>query len=252
VNVPDGELIDFRSRIKATRWPDKETVDDDSQGVQLATLQKLAQYWAGDYDWRKFEARFNALPQFLTEIDGVDIHFINVRSKHANALPIIITHGWPGSIVEQLKVIEPLTDPAVYGGTPSDAFHVVIPSLPGYGYSGKPRDLGWDPERIARAWTVLMQRLGYAEYVAQGGDWGASVTQRMALLKPPELLGIHSNMAGTVPDDIISVVTTGPTPPALSPEEQHAFDQLHDFYTKHIAYALEMSTRPQTLYGTVD
>jgi len=252
VNFPEAALVDLRSRIKATRWPERETVADDSQGVQLTTIQALARYWMSDYDWRKCEATLNALPQFTTEIGGIDIHFIHVRSKHENALPIIVTHGWPGSIIEQLKIIEPLTDPSADGASGSDAFDVVIPSIPGYGFSAKPATTGWDPVRIASVWIELMQRLGYTKYVAQGGDWGAAITQQMALQKPAGLLGIHSNMPGTVPDDVIKVVTTGPPPIGLSADEQLAYEQLHDFYTKHLAYAVEMGTRPQTLYGLSD
>ncbi|PRX26501.1 pimeloyl-ACP methyl ester carboxylesterase [Paraburkholderia sp. BL18I3N2] len=253
VHAPESQLIELKSRIKATRWPDRETVTDASQGVQLATMQKLARYWVSGYDWRKVEARLNALPQFVTEIDGVDIHFIHVRSKDANALPVIVTHGWPGSIIEQLKIIGPLTNPTAHGGSASDAFDVVIPSLPGYGFSGKPTATGWDPVRIARAWVVLMKRLGYTRYVAQGGDWGNAVTEQMALLAPPELLGIHTNMPATVPDDIAQALKLGePAPAGLSPDEKHAFDQLDYFYKHGLGYALEMANRPQTLYGIED
>ena len=253
VRVPESQLFDLRRRIKATRWPERETVTDASQGVQLATMQKVAHYWSTDYNWRKVEARLNALPQFVTEIDGLDIHFIHVRSKHQNALPIIVTHGWPGSIIEQLKIIDPLTNPTAHGGAASDAFDVVIPSLPGYGFSGKPTATGWDPARIARAWVVLMQRLGYTRYVAQGGDWGNAVTEQMALLTPPGLLGIHTNMPATVPDNIASALKFGdPAPAGLSPDEQHAFDQLDFFYRHGLGYAQEMAGRPQTLYGIED
>ena len=216
VNVPQKALDDLRRRIAATKWPERETVTDSSQGVQLATMQALARYWETDYDWRKVEARLNALPQFITTIDGVDIHFIHVRSKHPNALPLIVTHGWPGSIIEQLKIIEPLTNPTAHGGSASDAFDVVIPSLPGYGFSGKPTTTGWDPVRIARAWVVLMKRLGYTRFVAQGGDWGNAVTEQMALLAPPELIGIHTNMPATVPDDIAKALQSG-EPAAVRP-----------------------------------
>jgi pimeloyl-ACP methyl ester carboxylesterase len=253
VNVPAAELTELRRRIKATRWPEQETVNDASQGVQLATTQALADYWATQYDWRKCETRLNALPHFITEIDGLDIHFIHVRSKHENALPMIVTHGWPGSIIEQLKIIEPLTDPTAHGGTASDAFHLVIPSLPGYGFSGKPSQPGWNPVRIARAWATLMQRLGYTQYVAQGGDWGNAISEIMALQQPSGLLGIHTNMAATVPPDVSRALAMGGPPPAsLSPDEKHAWDQLADFYKNGLGYALEMNNRPQTLYGIVD
>ncbi|GAB7542918.1 epoxide hydrolase family protein [Cupriavidus sp. 8B] len=253
VHVPESQLIELQRRIKATRWPGRETVTDASQGVRLATMQKLARYWDTDYDWRKVEARLNALPQFITEIDGLDIHFVHVRSKHQNALPVIVTHGWPGSIIEQLKIIDPLTDPTAHGGTASDAFDVVIPSLPGYGFSGKPTTTGWDPARIARAWVVLMKRLGYTRYVAQGGDWGNAVTEQMALLAPPELLGIHTNMPATVPDNIAEALKFGkPAPADLSADERHAYDQLDFFYKHGLGYAQEMANRPQTLYGIED
>jgi pimeloyl-ACP methyl ester carboxylesterase len=253
VKFPDADLVDLRRRIAATRWPTKETVSDATQGVQLATMQKLAKYWETSYDWRKVEARLNALPQFVTTIDGVDIHFIHVRSKHAGALPVIITHGWPGSIIEQLKVIGPLTDPTAYGGTENDAFDVVIPSLPGYGFSGKPTVPGWDPNHIASAWIVLMKRLGYERFVAQGGDWGNSVTELMALQAPPELLGIHTNMAATVPAEIEKALQSGAAPPhALSADEKRAWDQLDFFYKHGLGYAEEMAGRPQTLYALED
>ncbi|MBP2296257.1 epoxide hydrolase family protein [Azospirillum rugosum] len=253
VEVPDEALTDLRRRIAATRWPDPETVKDDSQGVRLATMQKLAQYWQTSHDWRKVEARLNALPQFVTEIDGLPIHFIHVRSKHGNALPMIVTHGWPGSIIEQMKIIDPLTNPTAHGGSASDAFHLVIPSLPGYGFSGKPTEPGWTPDRIARAWATLMQRLGYTRYVAQGGDWGNAVSEIMALQQPPGLLGIHTNMAATVPANVSKALAVGGPPPAgLSSEEKRAWDQLDDFYKKGLGYAIEMNNRPQTLYGLVD
>ena len=253
VNFPDDALVDLRRRIAATRWPDKETVADPSQGVQLATVQQLARYWQADYDWRKAEARLNALPQFITEIDGLDIHFIHVRSKHENALPLIVTHGWPGSIIEQLKIIGPLTDPTPHGASASDAFHVVIPSLPGYGFSGKPTAPGWTPVSVAKAWAALMQRLTYTKYVAQGGDWGNAVSEIMALQEPPGLLGIHTNMAATVPANISKALAFHEAPPAdLTAEERNAWDQLVDFYGNGLAYALEMSNRPQTLTGIAD
>ena len=253
VHVPDEALTDLRRRIKATRWPGKEPVTDASQGVQLATMQKLASYWATDYDWRKVEARLNALPQFVTTIDGLDIHFIHVRSKLPNALPLIVTHGWPGSIIEQLKLIEPLTNPMAHGGNASDAFDLVIPSLPGYGFSGKPTMTGWDPPHIARAWAVLMQRLGYTHYVAQGGDWGAMVADVMGTQAPTGLLGIHVNWPFTVPPDIDKAIQTGnPLPSDLSADEQRASEQLASFYKTEVGYALEMANRPQTQYGIED
>jgi pimeloyl-ACP methyl ester carboxylesterase len=252
-NVPDAELAELRKRINATKWPERETVTDASQGVQLATMQALARYWATDYDWRKIEAKLNALPQFITEIDGLDIHFIHVRSQHDNALPLIVTHGWPGSIIEQMKIIDPLTNPTAHGGTASDAFHLVVPSMPGYGYSGKPATTGWDVSHIARAWVVLMKRLGYTKFVAQGGDWGAVITEQMGVQAPPELLGIHTNMPATVPDDIAKALDTGgPAPSGLSADEQHAYDQLDFFYKHGLGYAQEMSHRPQTLYALED
>ena len=253
INIPEEDLTDLRMRINATKWPDKETVTDDTQGVQLATIQKLARYWATDYDWRKCETKLKALPHFITEIDGLDIHFIHVRSKHENALPLIVTHGWPGSVVEQLKIIEPLTNPTEHGGTESDAFHLVIPSMPGYGFSGKPTSPGWGPPRIARAWDTLMKRLGYTRYVAQGGDWGAIMVDTMGVQAPSGLLGIHTNMAAAVPPEIDKAAFVGaPPPPDLSAEERQAYDQLTFFYTKDLAYAQEMGTRPQTLYGIAD
>ncbi|HEX8077068.1 MAG TPA: epoxide hydrolase, partial [Chthoniobacterales bacterium] len=253
VSIPEADLTDLRRRIKATRWPERETVSDESQGVQLATTQKLARYWATDYDWRKAEAKINAVPNFITEIDGLDIHFIHVRSKEKNALPLIITHGWPGSFIEQMKVIAPLTNPTAFGGKAEDAFDVVIPSLPGYGFSGKPTAPGWDPPRIARAWTTLMKRLGYTKFVAQGGDWGNAVSETMAVQAPPELLGISTNMAATVPADIAKALATGSPPPStLSPDERNAWDQLDFFYKKGLGYANEMALRPQTLYAIAD
>jgi len=252
VTFPDTELAELRRRIKATRWPEREPVADSSQGVQLATAQKLARYWATDYDWRKVEAKLNSLPQFLTEIDGLDIHFVHVRSEHENALPLIVTHGWPGSIIEQFKIIEPLTNPTAYGGSAWDAFHLVIPSIPGFGFSEKP-GTGWDPARIARAWAVLMNRLGYARFVAQGGDWGGMITDVMGKQAPPGLLGIHLNWAFAVPPEIDKAVQTGaPLPSDLSVEERHACDQLSAFYKKGAGYAIEMANRPQTLYAMAD
>ena len=249
----DAELADLRKRITATRWPEREQVTDDTQGVQLDTIQKLARYWGTEYDWGKVEARLNALPNFITNIDGLDIHFIHVRSKHENALPMIVTHGWPGSIIEQIKIIEPLTNPTAHGGSAADAFHLVIPSLPGYGFSGKPTAPGWNPVSIAKAWATLMQRLGYTKYVAQGGDWGTAVSEVMALQQPPGLLGIHTNMAATVPPDVSKALAVGGPPPAgLSPDEKHAWDQLDDIYKNGLGYALEMNNRPQTLYGIAD
>ena len=253
VHIQQAQLDDLRRRIIATNWPDREIVTDQSQGVQLSTIQALAHYWATDYDWRKIEAKLNSLPQFITTIDGVDIHFIQVKSRHKNALPMIITHGWPGSIIEQLKIIGPLTDPTAYGGNADDAFDVVIPSLPGYGFSGKPTTTGWDPVRIARAWIVLMKRLGYTRFVAQGGDWGNAVTEQMALLAAPELIGIHTNMPATVPPNIDAAAFSGaPAPSGLTDDEKHAYDQLAYFYKHGLGYANEMANRPQTLYGITD
>jgi pimeloyl-ACP methyl ester carboxylesterase len=253
VNVPEAELAELRRRINATNWPERETVTDASQGVQLETTQKLARYWATDYDWRKIETKLNALPQFITEIDGLDIHFIHVRSKHENALPLIVTHGWPGSIVEQMKIIDPLTNPTAHGGSASDAFHLVIPSIPGYGYSGKPSTTGWDPAHIARAWIVLMKRLGYTKFVAQGGDWGAIITELMGAQAPPELLGIHTNMPNVIPVDIDKAAFSGaPAPAGLSADEKVAYERLSFVYAKGIGYGFQMGLRPQTLYGIAD
>jgi pimeloyl-ACP methyl ester carboxylesterase len=253
VHVPEAELTELRRRISNTRWPDRETVTDATQGVQLATTQALARYWATDYDWRKIEAKLNDLPQFITEIDGLDIHFVHVRSKHENALPLIVSHGWPGSVVEQLKIIDPLTNPTAHGGSASDAFDVVIPSLPGYGYSGKPTTAGWDPDRIARAWVVLMKRLGYTKFVAQGGDWGAVIVDMMGVQAAPELLGIHTNMPGAVPSDIDKAAFSGlPAPSGLSADEKVAYERLQFVYQKGIAYGFQMGLRPQTLYGIAD
>ncbi|WP_055586341.1 epoxide hydrolase family protein [Peterkaempfera griseoplana] len=251
---PEAELEDLRARIKAARWPEKETVTDQSQGVQLETIKELARYWAEEYDWRKVEAKLKALPNFVTEIDGLDIHFIHVRSRHQDALPVIVTHGWPGSVVEQLKIIDPLVNPTAHGGSASDAFHVVIPSMPGYGFSGKPTAKGWSPERIARAWGELMKRLGYTRYVAQGGDWGAIVTDLMGAQEPEGLVGIHTNMPKVIPADIDAALAVGnPLPEGLvlSDEEKAAVEQL-DFVYRHVYYAYMMGSRPQTLTGLVD
>jgi pimeloyl-ACP methyl ester carboxylesterase len=251
--APEADLEELRGRIAATRWPEKEPVADQSQGVQLETIQALARYWATQYDWRKVEAKLNALPQFITTIDGLDIHFIHVRSKHENALPLIVTHGWPGSIIEQLKIIDPLTNPTAHGASASDAFHLVIPSLPGYGFSGKPTTTGWGPERIARAWVELMKRLGYTRFAAQGGDWGAMVSDVMGTQAPPELLGIHLNWPFTVPPEIDRAVQTGsPLPSDLSADERRACEQLAFFYAHGVGYAQEMTNRPQTIYGIGD
>jgi pimeloyl-ACP methyl ester carboxylesterase len=254
ISIPEADLVDLRRRIAETRWPDKETVADRSQGNQLGNLQQIIRYWGTDYDWRKVEARLNVLPMFITEIDGVDIHFIHVKSRHANALPLIITHGWPGSVIEQLKVIEPLTDPTAHGGQAEDAFNVVIASMPGYGFSGKPTGTGWNPERIARAWAELMQRLGYTRYVAQGGDWGSPVSSAMARQAPAGLLGIHINLPATVPPEVAGVLAAGgPAPAGLSEKEGAAFDSLSTFFKKYRAYGAIMGTRPQTIgYSLAD
>lgn len=252
VHIADEKLADLKQRIAATKWPDRELVKDETQGVQLATMKALADYWTNQYDWRKMEAKLNALPQFVTTIDGVDIHFIHVRSKHKNTLPVIITHGWPGSIIEQMKIIGPLTDPTKYGGKAEDAFDVVIPSLPGHGFSGKPTELGWNPVRVAKVWIKLMDRLGYKKYVAQGGDWGNAVSENMAVIAPAGLLGIHTNMAATVPAEVSKALAEGKMPSGLSADEQNAYRQLDFFYKKGLGYASEMSLRPQTLYGIDD
>jgi len=253
VNIPESELAELRRRISATRWPDRETVADASQGVQLATIQALARYWASEYGWRKVEARLNSLPNFITEIDGLDIHFIHVRSKHENALPLIVTHGWPGSIIEQLKIIDPLTNPTAHGASALDAFDVVVPSMPGYGFSGKPTATGWDPARIARAWDALMRRLGYNRYVAQGGDWGAVVVDQMGVQAPSGLIGIHTNMPGIFPAEVDAAAFSGkPAPADLSADEKLAYERLQFVYQKGIAYGFQMGLRPQTLYGIAD
>jgi pimeloyl-ACP methyl ester carboxylesterase len=253
IDVPEEELADLRRRIAATRWPEKETVDDPSQGVQLATIQALASYWETEYDWRKCEEKLQALPHFITEIDGLDIHFIHVRSKHEDALPLIVLHGWPGSVIEQMKIIEPLTNPTAYGASAADAFHLVIPEMPGYGFSGKPAATGWGPEHIASAWAELMQRLGYDRYVAQGGDWGGLIVDLMGALAPPGLLGIHTNFPGAVRDDVTAaVVSGGPPPSGLDDEETRLYEKLRDFWATDVAYALELGTHPQTLYGIAD
>jgi pimeloyl-ACP methyl ester carboxylesterase len=253
VDFAESELTELHRRVNATRWPERETVTDQSQGPQLATMQKLARYWTTEYDWRKVETRLNALPNFVTEIDGLDIHFIHVRSKHKNSLPLIVTHGWPGSVIEQLKIVDPLTNPTAHGALAADAFDLVIPSMPGYGFSGKPTTPGWDPSRIARAWVVLMKRLGYTKFVAQGGDWGAIVTDVMAAQGHPELLGIHSNMPGIFPPDIDRAALTGaPAPSGLSVDEKRAYEQLALEYAKGIGYGYQMGLRPQAIYGIAD
>jgi pimeloyl-ACP methyl ester carboxylesterase len=256
--IPDADLADLRERITTTRWPDPELVEDFSQGVQEAVMQELARYWGTEYDLRRYEKRLTALPNFITEIDGLDIHFIHVRSPHENALPVIITHGWPGSVIELLNVIDPLTNPTAHGGSAADAFDVVIPSMPGYGFSDKPRDLGWDPDHMARAWDVLMHRLGYQQYVAQGGDWGAVITDLMGVQAPPGLLGIHSNMAGVVPPDVSTALSRNvlgagdPPPSGLSEEEKRTYEQLNTFYLSGLGYGVQLGTRPQTMYGVAD
>jgi pimeloyl-ACP methyl ester carboxylesterase len=253
VNFPDETLIDLNKRVMATRFPEKETVNDSSQGVQLETMKELVQYWGMEYSWRKVEARLNALPQFITNIDNLDIHFIHVRSKHENALPLIVTHGWPGSIIEELKIVDLLTNPAAHGASASDAFDLVIPSMPGYGFSAKPTTTGWDPAHIARAWVLLMKRLGYTKFVAAGGDWGAVINDYMGQQAAPELIGIHSNMPGVIPPDIEKAAQTGaPTPSGLSDDERRAYERLVFIFSKGIGYAVQMGLRPQTLYGIAD
>ncbi len=252
VNIPEAQLVDLRNRINATVWPDKETVSNEDEGVQLATMQNLARYWGTEYDWRKIESKLNAVPNFVTEIDGLQIHFIHVKSKHKNALPIIITHGWPGSIIEQMKLIEPLTNPTAYGGSAADAFDVVIPSMPGYGFSERPTSPGWDTPRMARAWAVLMKRLGYTKYVAQGGDWGSLVTEQMGVQEQPGLLAIHVNLPSAVPAEIWPALANHKAPPGLSADEKWAFDRLDFFFVHGLSYAQQMANHPQTLYGIAD
>jgi pimeloyl-ACP methyl ester carboxylesterase len=253
VNFAEAQLTDLRRRINATRWPARELVADSSQGVQLATMQKLARYWASEHDWRKVESKLNSYPHFITEIDGLDIHFMHIRSRHENALPLIVSHGWPGSVIEQLKIIEPLTDPTAHGGSAADAFHLVIPSMPGYGFSGKPTTTGWGPERIARAWATLMARLGYDRYAAQGGDWGALIVDQMGVQAPKGLVAIHTNMAGAIPAEVDAAAFAGaPPPPGLDEEETESFNHVSFFYKHGLGYALEMGNRPQTLYGIED
>ncbi len=252
VNIPEAQLVDLRKRINATVWPDKETVSDESEGVQLATMQNLARYWGAEYDWRRIETKINAVPNFVTEIDGLDIHFIHVKSKHKNALPIIITHGWPGSIIEQMKLIEPLTNPTAFGGTAMDAFDVVIPSMAGYGFSGRPTAPGWDCVRMAQAWDVLMKRLGYTKYVAHGGDWGAFVTELMGVQAPPGLLAINTTLPSAVPLEILQATASHTPPPGLGPDEKRAFERLDYFFVHGLSYAQQMANHPQTLYGIAD
>ena len=252
INIPQSKITDLKSRIRNTKWPDRELVNNETQGVELATMQSLAEYWSTKYDWRKIESKLNSHPQFITNIDGVDIHFIHVKSKNKKALPLIITHGWPGSVIEQLKIIEPLTNPEKFGGKAEDAFDVVIPSIPGHGFSAKPTQLGWNPVRIAKAWISLMDRLGYSKYVAQGGDWGNAISENMALIAPKALLGIHTNMAATVPIEISEALAKGMVPTGLNSDEKKAVSQLDFFYKKGLGYAQEMSLRPQTLYAIDD
>jgi pimeloyl-ACP methyl ester carboxylesterase len=249
---PEAQLVELRRRINATMWPDKETVSDEAEGVQLATMQNLARYWGTEYDWRKIEAKINAVPNFITEVDGLEIHFIHVKSKHKNALPIVITHGWPGSIIEQMKLIEPLTNPTAYGGTAADAFDVVIPSMAGYGFSERPKAPGWDAPRMARAWDVLMKRLGYTKYVAQGGDWGSLITEQMGVQAPQGLLAIHVNLPSVVPPEILAALPGHKAPTGLSADEKAAFERLDFFFTHGLSYALQMANHPQTLYGIAD
>jgi pimeloyl-ACP methyl ester carboxylesterase len=253
ISVAEEELAELRRRIAATKWPGREPVRDATQGLQLATMQKLARYWATDYDWRKAEAKLNSFPQFVTNIDGLDIHFIHVRSKHPGALPIVISHGWPGSVIEQIKLIEPLTDPTKYGGKAEDAFDVVIPSMAGYGFSGKPKSAGWGVDRMARAWHTLMTRLGYKRYVAQGGDWGAFVVELMGVQAPPGLLAIHTNLPGILPKDIDAALSAGrPAPAGLSAEEKREYEKLLKTLNERVSYGRIMAARPQTLYGISD
>src|SRR5436305_2667540 len=250
IDGPEEELVDLRERIAATRWPEKEGVEDASQGVQLATIQALAHYWETEHDWRKCEAKLNSVPNFITEIDGLDIHFVHVRSEHEDALPLIVLHGWPGSVIEQLKIIEPLTNPTAHGASAADAFHLVIPSMPGYGFSGKPAEAGWGPDHIARAWAELMERLGYDRYAASGGDWGGQIVDLMGAQAPLGLIGIHTNFPGAVRPDVAAAVTSGgPAPSGLDEEGTRLYEKLRDFFATDVAYALELGTHPQTLYG---